>query len=216
MLGIGSYGYSYLVSDGSPGMKVLKQLRKRPDGSSNFLREKEILRALRHPHIPKLLDDFEWGGRRFIVMEQMPGKTFEDLIFEAHKTFSEQEAFHMLRKVLDVTSYFHRKGIVHGDLRIPNILFDEKENAVSIIDFGMASYGEKFHADFEKLGHFTLFLLYSGYRPEQKKERPWYEELPLSGESSLVLKKMLQIEKPYETVDELIKDVDGLLLSLEA
>jgi serine/threonine-protein kinase len=31
----------------------------------------------------------------------------------------------------------HEKGIVHGDLRLPNILVDEN-NIVRIIDFGMS------------------------------------------------------------------------------
>ena len=78
---------------------------------------------------------------------------------------------------------FHSKGIIHRDLRIPNILMKEKQ--VSIIDFGLAKYkgderattyeGEQalmrevhFRSDFYALGHFSLFLLYAGYESTEK------------------------------------------------
>ena len=69
---------------------------------------------------------------------------------------------------------FHSEGIIHRDLRIPNILM--KENQISIIDFGLAKWkgedderattyeGEQalmrevqFRSDFYALGHFSLF-----------------------------------------------------------
>jgi serine/threonine-protein kinase len=73
-----------------------------------------------------------------------------------------------------------------------------------------------FRSDFYALGHFMLFLLYSGYRTAEKKERPWYEELPLSEEGCLILKRMLQIEQAYETVDELIADMEAWLQAADA
>ena len=82
---------------------------------------------------------------------------------------------------------FHSEGIIHRDLRIPNILM--KENQISIIDFGLAKWkgedderattyeGEQalmrevqFRSDFYALGHFSLFLLYAGYESNEKQE----------------------------------------------
>ncbi len=77
-------------------------------------------------------------GRKkaFFVMEYMPGKNFEDYIFSDGHVYTEREVFKILYEILEIVSVFHSKGIIHRDLRIPNILM--KENEISIIDFGLA------------------------------------------------------------------------------
>lgn len=47
----------------------------------------------------------------------------------------------MLRQVFAAFMYLHEKGIVHRDVKMENILIDEKMN-VKIIDFG---FGVKLH-----------------------------------------------------------------------
>ena len=66
----------------------------------------------------------------------MPGKNFEDYIFLDGHVYTEREVLKILYEILEIVSVFHSKGIIHRDLRIPNILM--KENQISIIDFGLA------------------------------------------------------------------------------
>ncbi|SFC37301.1 serine/threonine protein kinase [Bacillus sp. 491mf] len=229
ILGMGSYGFTYLVSDLLSGEKrVLKQLRKSKQcyasGRKSFTYEQTILQQLEHHAIPRFFHSFTWRKGSFFVMEEMRGKTFEDFIFDYREIYTEKEVFLILYKVLQVVSYFHSHGIVHRDLRIPNILMNDDE--ISVIDFGLARFigenderaqsykGEQAHmreihyrSDFYALGHFVLFLLYSSYE-SSKEERPWYEELTLSANSSDVIMRMLQMKEPYyENVQELLEDV---------
>ncbi len=56
------------------------------------------------------------------------------------------------------------------------------------------------HGDIS-VANVLLYLLYSGYTG--KGNRPWYEELSLSGEQKEFLKKLLDPEKVFEDACEL-------------
>ncbi|MEY8347259.1 serine/threonine-protein kinase [Bacillus cereus] len=230
VIGMGSYGFTYIVYDlKTKEKKVLKQLRQSKQrymsGRKSFAQEQAILKQLDHPAIPMLHDSFIWKKQPFFVMEYMPGKNFEDFIFKDGHVYEEREVFQILYKVLELVSYFHSKGIIHRDLRTPNILM--KDGQISIIDFGLARFigeiderastyeGEQacmrevhYRSDFYALGHFILFLLYSGYESTVQEERPWHEELQLAKENRDIIMRMLRMKTPYyEGVQDIRKDV---------
>lgn len=230
-LGMGSYGIAYKGRDHLTGrLVVIKQARrtKGEDGRRLLRREADVLAHLRHPQIPRLYDRFVERGQPHLVMEYIDGETVEDRIFKLEAKYTEQEAFRLLKEVLEVVRHVHAFGIVHRDLRIPNIIW--RDGTVAIIDFGLACrIGEPVdfcdddplekrlrrephpRSDFYALGHFTLFLLYSAYEPISDEEKSWEEELDLSSNARRILRKMLQLDAPYDHVDELIDDVDQLL-----
>ena len=230
-LGMGSYGIAYKGRDHLTGcLVVIKQARrtKGEDGRRLLQREADVLAHLHHPQIPRLYDRFVERGQPHLVMEYIDGETVEDQIFKLEAKYTEQEAFRLLKKVLEVVRHVHAFGIVHRDLRIPNIIWCD--GTAAIIDFGLACrIGEPVdfrdddplekrlrrephpRSDFYALGHFTLFLLYSAYEPTSDEEKSWEEELDLSPNARRILRKMLQLDAPYDHVDELIDDVDQLL-----
>ncbi|MCG3056220.1 hypothetical protein KZ287_29055, partial [Escherichia coli] len=57
------------------------------------------------------------------------------------------------------------------------------------------------------LGHFALFLLYSSYEPNSRKEKSWEEELLLSPELTAIIRKMLQSDGYYEDMMHLKGDL---------
>jgi serine/threonine-protein kinase len=233
-LGMGSYGITYIACDIVTNQYVvLKQMRKtkRNKGTFSFQREAQILKMLKHPRIPELYDSFMIKDIPHLVMELISGKTVEDLIFKEGKTFTERESFQLLKDILAIVQYIHQNGIVHRDLRIPNIILNDGN--VYIIDFGLARFlteSERENnddviekklrreisvkSDFYALGHFLLFLLYSTYEPTVKEERSWEEELSLSTEARYILRKLLQIDAPYENIHELSADINRLLQKL--
>ncbi|ASS85960.1 serine/threonine protein kinase [Geobacillus lituanicus] len=230
-LGMGSYGIAYKGRDlHTKRFVVVKQARrtKGEDGRRLLQREADLLARLRHPQIPRLYDRFVERGQPHLVMEYIEGETVEDLIFKRGVTYTEQAAFQLLRDVLMVVCHLHTLGIVHRDLRIPNIIW--RNGTVFVIDFGLACRsGEPVdfrdddplekrlrrephpRSDFYALGHFTLFLLYSSYEPTSDEEKSWEEELALSPHACRILRRMLQLERPYETADQLMIDISRLL-----
>ncbi|MFG6495510.1 protein kinase [Fictibacillus sp. UD] len=224
VLGMGSYGITYIAVDiQTKEAIVLKQLRttkaKTDSGLHSFQRESQMLKALQHQHVPKLLDEFQNEHGFFIAMEWINGDTFEDLIFRDQKTYSEEETIQLLVELLNIVENFHEKGIIHRDLRIPNIIL--RDGKLHIIDFGLACYvtdkeiqdpddhPEKLRmreisviSDLFALGHFALFLLYSSYEPQSRKEKSWEEELDISQSLKTILRKMLQLDEPFHSVEK--------------
>lgn len=233
ILGMGSYGITYAAEHCMTGEKAaIKQLRKTKSwtkaGRASFDHEVAMLRTLQHPSIPKIHEVFLNEHGRFIVMDYICGKTFEDLIFDEGIVFSQTDALQILDDVLAIVETFHKKGIIHCDLRIPNII--SVEGSLYILDFGLSCFlsdeAEKkrtdavtnmmrevsIKSDLFALGHFTLFLLYSGYHPKTKKERSWEEELSLSPEVHRILRKLLQLDEAYRSAAEVRADIQKLTI----
>lgn len=240
VLGIGSYGISYLAEDRRHGVLcVLKQVkpsrRKGRKGKPIFEREASILERLNHPGFPRLLNRLETNGHLFLVMDYICGTNVEDLIFTEGRSFTEKEALRFASELFELVEAIHARGIVHRDLRIPNVITDGKR--LYVIDFGLAcpvgdpggppddadGYPEEkrirrmpeYSSDYYALGHFILFLLYSAYKGEpDAPERGWEEELDLAPGTRRLLRRLLQIDAPYRSADELKCDLTEAICSL--
>ncbi|UYZ11492.1 protein kinase [Brevibacillus sp. WF146] len=67
-------------------------------------------------------------------------------------------------------------------------------------------------SDLYALGHFFLFLLYSGYEADENQpERSWEEELLLSPEIRGMIRRLLQIDPAYGSVEEWLADLNAYL-----
>ncbi|WP_185806876.1 serine/threonine protein kinase [Bacillus salinus] len=233
ILGMGSYGITYLAEDThSSRLVAMKQLRyhkqKTDAGVFSFKREQEIMQKLSHPNIPAFIENFTNNTSKYLIFEYIDGVSFEELLFEKNVTFSEKEAFQIIDKITDIVQYLHDNDIVHRDLRVSNIMLANDE--IFIIDFGLARYlfeqndfnytqtpYEKYmqrrihvRSDFYTLGHFILFLLYSNYEPEIKRERPWFEELKLSSKAINLINRLLEENEPYDNIIQIKKDIKNI------
>ncbi|MCQ6276619.1 protein kinase [Bacillus sp. V3B] len=224
-LGRGSYGNSYLVYDRekqSQAVIKLLRLHKRifKAGKITFEQEQQLLKELNHPFFPAFYNRGQYHGTPFFTMEHVNGKTFEQLIFEEGKTYSEKETFQIGLQLLQIINWLHHNGIVHRDIRIPNVMITQDQ--LKVIDFGLArrwnsNHFPSFHldqikkvispiSDFYALGHFLLFLLYSTYELEDEKEKSWEEELDLSDSAHKIIRRLLAIDEPYQSCQEIEKD----------
>lgn len=232
-LGMGGYGITYLgKAKNIKGYVVLKQLRKYKQyskkGIESFQIEKNILTSINHPFIPCLYEEIKWNDYHFLILEHKNGRTFEEEIFVYNKKFSEKQSFTYVLKLLDVVKYLHELKIVHRDLRIPNIILHHHE--IYVIDFGLARHMNEgtehikrwkrekglmrditYQSDFYAIGHFVLFLLYSSFEPTTKREKSWEEELQISTNAKMIIRKLLMLDQPYEHVDEIIQDIQQIV-----
>ena len=74
-------------------------------------------------------------------MDYINGHTFEQLIFQDGAKFTIVQSLVITKQLLEQIVQLHNDGIVHRDLRIPNILFVHQQ--LHIIDFGLATTYQK-------------------------------------------------------------------------
>lgn len=109
-----------------------------PDLIERLEEEIGVLRALRHPHIVRLLDsgiadDIEGG--LYLCMEFVDGHELHHEI-PAHG-FPPETAYRKFVDVCDAVAYAHANGVIHRDLKPSNILVDA-EGHIKVADFGLA------------------------------------------------------------------------------
>ncbi|RKQ18896.1 serine/threonine protein kinase [Ureibacillus endophyticus] len=229
-LGDGSYGVAYLIEEPSSGEKFVLKRMKAKHRKSCKLREKfhleiQLLQEIDLPNTPSVISHGVIEEVPFYIMDYIDGQTFEQSIFIEGNTFSVEQSLKFASQLLENVILFHQKGIVHRDLRIPNILM--KDEQLYIIDFGLAVYmkcdvdfneidnpkrAENHISDLYFIGHFLLFLLYSTYSPTQKKERSWQEELQLPPSLIEYIERLLIIREPFNSAEDALKSLQCQML----
>ena len=107
-----------------------------PGLERRFQAEREILAALDHPNIARLVDGgVTASGVPFVVMEYIDGQPIDDYCRVRQPTLDER--LRLFRQVCNAVHYAHRNLIVHRDVKPGNILVT-REGEVKLLDFGIA------------------------------------------------------------------------------
>ena len=142
---IGSGGYSYvmLVQNKKSGkkyaLKCAAKFKKGKDRSSRTRTEIQVLEKLKHKNIIQLKGHFEDSEMIYLVLQYIPGRDCSK--FFKHKLPSKLQTKSMMRQMIEAVTYLHKKGIVHRDIKLENILVDKHYN-IKMIDFGLSAIKE--------------------------------------------------------------------------
>lgn len=121
-----------------PGCKANDGETTRED----ILKEIDILLSLKHKNIVYVKEYFEEGFRVYIIMEYLEGgELLEALMNKGEEgRYTEEDARIIFRQIIDGVKFMHKKGIVHRDLKLENLLLSKPGNikALKIADFGLA------------------------------------------------------------------------------
>lgn len=149
-LGEGEFGKVKMGWKKDGGVEVaIKLIRRETLGSNQsrltkIYREIQILRGLEHPNIVRLHEMVETERHIGIILEYASGGELFDYILN-HRYLKDNAARRLFAQLISGVGYLHKKGIVHRDLKLENLLLDRNRNII-ITDFGFAN---TFNADDE-------------------------------------------------------------------
>jgi serine/threonine protein kinase len=112
---------------------------ERSEALARFQQEAQLLSKLRHRNLPQIYDYFNSGGRSFLVMDYIDGKTLLQLLQEAEKPLSVYQVIDYADQLCDVLAYLHQQNppIIFRDLKPTNVMVT-RDGHVYLIDFGIA------------------------------------------------------------------------------
>lgn len=145
-IGRGEFGKVKLAYDPKSDTKVAIKFIKRsnittPQKQAKLEREINILQRLNHPNVVRLYDVIKTEKYIGMVMEYANGGELFDYISE-NQYLSEAESAKFFSQLLNGVKYLHSHHIVHRDLKLENLLLDQKGDIV-ITDFGFANNSRK-------------------------------------------------------------------------
>lgn len=214
IIGEGRYGIAYLCEKNENEKYVIKQLKEdmAEKSKEKLFYEEDIMKCLDDKRFPKFIERFDYDNTKYYVVEFINGKDFYDLLTFDEYEFSTNEIYDIAQKILNIIIALQEKNIVHRDIRISNVIMNEKKDLV-LIDFGLARYIDnnkyKKEIDYWYMADFLLHLYYSSFDDEgiEQEDRPWYEELDLNNEEINFLKRLMGIEKSYKNTEEIMTDL---------
>ncbi len=210
-IGEGRYGLCFAASALEGKKVIIKKFKpgifKKNCEKNPF--EAVILSQLEDLRIPKFLGVINENRFYGFVLDFKKGNTVKDMLFKYHYKFKSDEIYNIGIKLVSIISYLHKNGVVHRDIRISNVILDKGN--VNLIDFGLARFADEsiypYNLDYSYFGDLLLYLLYSSFETDNYRRMiPWYEELPISPEQVILLKRLLGIEMPYDSIDEIRSD----------
>ena len=151
MLGKGAFGKVNLgmhkLTDALVAIKSInKEFLEEEWTRRRVVREVSILKKINHQNIVRLYETYESVKHFLIVIELCSGGDLLNYVWKRRK-LSENYAKYFFKQLVDALMYCHKKGVVHWDIKLDNILLDH-QGKIKLCDFGVSravKWGEILH-----------------------------------------------------------------------
>ena len=142
LLGAGGMGGVYRARDEGLNREVaikvmLKSLGDDPQFVETFQREAQAAARLNHRHIAQIYSFGQEKGQPYIAMELVSGGSLDKMMAE-QGPLDPTVVIHVGAQIAEGLSVAADAGMVHGDVKPENILFDTDKNA-KLVDFGLSA-----------------------------------------------------------------------------
>ena len=143
-IGKGGTSHVYLVMNTRAGKQwAAKEVSKNGNGEKgvigrHLIADVEILKGLRHDHIPAIVDVIEKKDYFYILMDYVEGVTLQEVL-QAEGAQDQEDVVKWGLQLCSVFSYLHAQNpkIIYRDCKPPNIMLKPNRDVV-LIDFGAA------------------------------------------------------------------------------
>jgi serine/threonine protein kinase len=128
--------------DETVAIKVLRsEFANTAEMAKRFRHEIKLARKVSHRNVCRIHEYGEDGSVRYISMEFLEGIDLKQVLRQ-QGGFSTEDAFDICIQVAEGLQAIHDVGIIHRDLKTPNIMRDAK-GLVRLMDFGIAKGAEE-------------------------------------------------------------------------
>ncbi|GAC1697442.1 MAG: hypothetical protein PVS3B3_22940 [Ktedonobacteraceae bacterium] len=150
-VGRGGFGAVYKAADTQFGNRLvaIKEMSQSNmnaqellEATLSFKREALMLAGLTHPNLPRIYEQFTDGGRSYLVMDFIDGKTLEAHLADLSPTLlPSAKTLTIGIQLCDVLSYLHSRQppIIFRDLKPANVMLTLTGH-IYLIDFGIARH----------------------------------------------------------------------------
>jgi len=169
-------------------------------GLKKFVEEAKLLWNLstpsRHPNIVSVRSLFQIHGTAYMVMDFEDGVSLSKLLREGRR-FNERSLWNIVKPIAEGLDRAHRVGVLHRDIKPPNILITE-DNRPVLIDFGSARFEAAEATSTTVTFHTPPYAAVEQY-VKTYAQGPWTDIYALA----VVLYECVTGEKPPEVLERL-------------
>ena len=98
---------------------VVKQIREEVKGHIEGRAEADVLKKLRHSHLPRVYDFLEINGEIYTVMDFIPGENLSQAMQRNGGPFSQKQVVTWAGELAEAIEYLHgmHPPIIHSDIK---------------------------------------------------------------------------------------------------
>ena len=132
------FGDTYLLSEKETGKLYVLKTQRDFEKATAVVNEAELLFGLSHPGLPIFEEVTPQDGEQYIIREYIDGvpldKYIEQLPADTKLIIS------IMISLCDILEFLHSQPqpIIHRDIKPSNIIYNPRDNSVSLIDFGIS------------------------------------------------------------------------------
>jgi serine/threonine-protein kinase len=118
-------------------MRVHKEEKIERERARHWLHEAVIVSQLDHRNIVKIHDAEMLGDNAYIAMDYISGYSMSQRL-RKHEYLTVGECIRISKNMLRALAVAHSHGVIHGDIKPANIMYDNDRDTYILTDFGAA------------------------------------------------------------------------------
>ena len=118
-------------------VKIISKLKYFNKIHLDIHREYSVLSKLDHTNIIKVYAEYEGDKDVYLILEYVDGNDLFNILtcYSSRFKFEQEKAINYLRNILNGLNYLYKSGVIHGDIKLENLLLT-KDKIIKLIDFG--------------------------------------------------------------------------------